>query len=305
MQNAWKLWKTPPTAFLAALAAMAILSAAPPVGAEVHIELHDEPLVDRYRIARVTAASEAPFSPAGPSLVSGAGTSTRPSSGLWFIPRFFVDTTSFGDTTLWSVRNESLATVSVLAEYFDVFFVERQEQPLELDPDEIVPINVRDVGGLPAGPDGIARGFIRLSPNGPISADVIQVDTSENFASGNLASRLDDFCADWQVRFLSFGQSSILSFLVNGPRGGDPADPPTLVGDVFDENGTFINSFTLRTDEWVFDRAAEELVVGGLANGTIELTIQSLNAPAGLVFVNHSAEGRFSVGLPAVCLDPP
>lgn len=305
MNKAWKPGQTQPTVFLVALAVVAVLSAAPPVGAEVRIELHNEPLVDRYRIARVAASSEAPFSPAGPSLVSGHAPSTRPSSGLWFIPRYFVDTTSFGDTTLWSVRNESLATVSVQAEYFDAFFVKRQEQPLVLDPDELVPINVRDVGGLPADPDGFARGFIRLSPNGPISADVIQVDTSQNFASGNLASRLDDFCADWQVRFLSFGQSSILSFLVNGPRGGDPADPPTLVGDVFAENGSFVSSFTLRTDEWVFDRAAEELVVGGLANGTIELTIQSLNAPAGLVFVNHSAEGRFSVGLPAVCLDPP
>lgn len=308
MKNRQKHWNNPnlsfsfAVAFAVLLAVLPGVSTVPPAGAEVRIELHDEPLVNRYRIARA-AATDIRMSPAGPSLFSRGEPGASPTGDFWFIHRYFVDTTSFGDTTLWSARNESLATVSLTAQYFDVFFVGQQQQDFSLDPNELVPVNVRDVGGLPIDPDGFARGFVRLGPNGPISADVIQVDTSQNFATASLGSRLEDFCGDWQVRFVSFGQSSILSFLVNGPRGPDPGDPATVVGDVYNEAGSFVNSFTLRTDEWVFDRAASELVVGGLNNGTIELTVLSLNAPPGLVFVNHSAEGRFSVGYRAVCRD--
>jgi hypothetical protein len=232
--------------------------------------------------------------------------STRPDDGFWFVPKYRVDTTAFGDTTLWSARNESGGTVFLTVQYFDVFFQLVADQDFEMPGRSLVSVNVRDVPGLDVDPDGFARGFVRMDATGPISADMMQVDTANNFATGSVANVIPDFCSSWQVRFLSFvpGQGSVVSFLINGPRGADPGDPTSVFGDVYDEAGNFINSFAIRTDEWIFDVDILDFVLGDVSFGTVELLLLAINNPAGLVSVSHSAEGRFSVGLPAVCTDP-
>ena len=115
----------------------------------------------------------------------------------------------------------------------------------------------------------------------------------------------DEFCAQWHARFLRFGSAggTRLVFLVNGPLGGDPGDPVTISGDVYAENGDFINSFTVRTDEWSFGISVHDYVLGGVEFGTVELAINASFSPAGAVEVRHQALGEFSVGYPAVCAD--
>jgi len=244
----------------------------------------------------------------GGSSLAAAPRDNRPSGELWFAPRYFVNTTDFAETTLWAVRNEgTMGTVSLTVQYFDVFFAPQRVDSFMIDPHAVKTVNVRDVPGLAVDPDGFARGFIRFTPGGAVSVDTLQVDTAENFAQGDVGFTLSDFCAAWQVRFASFtpGEGSVISFLVNGPRGNDMGDPPTVMGDVYNEAGDFVSSFTIRTDQWAFDIQSLDLVLGGLAFGSIELTIDALSFPDGLVSVAHSAEGRFSVGLRGICKDPP
>jgi hypothetical protein len=279
-------------------------AAASPSGAEVVVNLHHRPLVADHLAARTSADTPTASAPATHSLTTARG--NVPVGGFWFVPRYEVDTTSFSDTTLWSARNESAVAVDLTAQYYNTLFELQHTQTISLAPAETAPVNVRDIGGLPVDPDGFARGFIRLSPaNGPISVDVFQVDASENFASADQAFVTADFCANWQTRFLSFGpgQGSVVSFLVNGPRGSAAGDPATVLGDVYNEQGSFINSFTIRTDNWVFDVAILDVVLGGVSFGSVEVVIDSVFAPEGFLTVAHSAEDRYSVGLRGVCRD--
>ena len=84
-----------------------------------------------------------------------------------------------------------------------------------------------------------------------------------------------------------------------GPRGAADEDPPTLVGTVYDEAGEIINTFELRTDEWYFSIEATDLALGG-AFGAIEMTIASVFG-GGFVTTEHSAFGKFSVGVNGIC----
>jgi hypothetical protein len=267
--------------------------------ADVLVELHDEPLVGAaVELQKSTTA------PVG-GLVAASPKSTVPEAGYWFIPLFEADMVVPGDSTYFSVRNESLAANTVLLEYFDVFFGFQTDEAVELAPHEIRSVALRNVAGLAVDPDGYARGLVRINSLLPVSVDSFQLETRNAFAVGGLGWVIGDFCSQWHTRFLRFGAAggTRLVFLVNGPLGGDPGDPVTISGDVYTENGDFINSFTVRTDEWFFGLAVHDFVLGGVDFGTVELVINSSFAPAGLVEVRHQALGEFSVGYPAVCAD--
>jgi len=267
--------------------------------AEVLVELHDVPLV-----AAAVEQLEATPPPVG-GLVAAPEKSMVPSAHLWFIPLFEADMVAPGDSTFFSVRNEDGAENSVYLEYYDVGFVGQGAETIELAPHEIRSVALRNVAGLAVDPDGYARGMVRISPTYPVSVDSFQLETRNAFAVGGLAPVIDEFCSEWHTRFLRFASAggTRLVFLVNGPRGGDPGDPVTITGDVYAENGDFINSFTVRTDEWTFALPVHDYVLGGVEFGTVELVINSVFMPAGLVEVRHQALGEFSVGYPAVCAD--
>lgn len=284
-----------------------LLTLASPALAQVVVETFDYPLLERHRLAREVGRQTA--AAADEPVFGGlfAGKSNIPTNALWFLPRFAVNRTAVGDTTLWAVRNEAAGPIDLIVQYYDTVFTLQRTDMFTLVANQVRTVNVRDVPGLAVDFDGYARGMVRFSPTGPVSVDILQVDTSQNFATGGEAFLTADFCEDWQGRFLSFGpgESSVFSFLVNGPQGGGSMDPPTIVGEVYAESGAFINSFTIRTPLWFFDVPALDLVVGGLSFGSVELTIDARFTPAGLLNVAHSAGGRFSVGLRGVCLDLP
>jgi len=300
---------------LTALAITLTLSPALPLpaAADILVETSLDPLPEHDR-ASETAPNETPAS---------AALSVRPRRNTagydWFIPRFRVDRSQTGDTTLLAIRAPGsvrpcdgiICTFNVEVLYYDVRNVRQHVDHFNLSGHQVQTINVRDVPGLAVDPDGFARGMIRVVTNLPMNVDYFQVDTSGNLATGGEALGLSDLCETWAARFLTFGpgQGTVLSIFVREPLGSAPRDPATVVGLVYNESGTFINSFTVRTDDWAFDLPVEDLVVGGTQFGTVELTLFDERDDAGdrdsggLVTVSHAAESRFSIGARAFCTD--
>lgn len=232
-------------------------------------------------------------------------------SHSWTVPRFRVDRTKPGDTTLLALiptgscaGNPVCGASNVLVHYYDRSHVAQHSEGYDVAPGAVQTINVRDVPGLPVDPDGFSRGSISIYFQGyPGTVDYFQVDTSEDFATGGPAFPREDFCEIWWARFLSFGpgQGSVLSLYVPNPLGGGLSDPPTVTGEVYDESGTFINSFVVRTDQWAFDLEIEDFAVGAVPFGRVKLDLGGDEERTGIVSVRHAAEGRFSIGSSAAC----
>jgi hypothetical protein len=266
--------------------------------AEVRLEIHHEPLVQSFLDGRTVEP------PVG-GLVDPATKSNRPNEGQWVIPYFEADKIEPGDTTYFSVRNESGLPTVVQVQYSDVYFNIQRTDTLELAPRQMVPIALNSVPNLTLDADGYARGFIHVFPLRAVAVDVFHLDTRGNFATGGLGYVDDEWCTRWSARFLRFtaaGGTSLI-MLINGPQGSGSGDPVSILGDVFTENGDFVNSFTIRTDQYAIELPMEAFGTGGVDFGYIELAINSRFLPAGLVELRHDALGRFSVGLPAVCTD--
>lgn len=285
------------------VAALLLLTAPSVLRAEVVIERSDVPIPD-LRSLRLPPVSDL----AGSLIPKG----NEPDDATWFIPQFKVDTrgTALGSSTFFSIRNEGDTNTIVQVEYFGTVLAPPRQSSARyaLIPDQIVSVNVRDVSGLAVGPDRFKRGIIRItpSPDDPISVDVFQVDAANNFATGNVAFTARDFCDFWQVRFLDFGgaSGSVMTILVNGPRGMGAANPPTISGTVFNQQGQPVNTFNLRTDQWSLEIPILDLVTGNQTKfGSVELVLNAAGNPGGVVSVVHSAFGKFSVGSEGVCKD--
>lgn len=278
-------------------------------GAECDVTFGEMPInLDVARLdAKAFRLSDDPFD--SPLAVKGIVAA----DAVWYIPHFRIDRSAEAgenaDATIWSVRNESEAgeSVDIRASYFTTDFDPQGAQEFTLGEKELRSVSLRSVEGLRTERDGFARGFIRVTPSVSrrISVDFFQVDFSQNSATGSLASSFPcDFCDQWQLRFLRFGEGSgsIATFFVNGPLA---AGSPTVVGNVYGEDGSFVSSFSIRsTGDWTFQCDIQnELVNGDVRFGTIELNILSGFEPSGIVSVSHSAFGAFSVGVPSICLE--
>lgn len=233
-----------------------------------------------------------------------------PSAGPWLVP-FVVDPGNLtGTTTLLSVRNEAtVGDANVLVEFLDDALNEFHQVQLVLEPQQLQSFNLRDQPNLPP-QIGLSTGLVRVTadPGQLISVDTFRVVPGEDFATGDLAIDLSvEECSDWRGRILiggPFTGGTHLRFFINGPRGADVGDPPSVTGSVYDESGTLINGFTVSTDAWTLDLDASQIISGDELFGTVELTIDGTQGGGHLV-VEHSAEGRYSVTVPGVCLLPP
>jgi len=283
------------------------LTLSAPAAADVLIETSPDPLPEQTE--PITAKATAP----------DLQQRTNVAASDWFIPRFRVDRTKYGDTTLLAVRapasvrpcDGETCDYNVEVIYNDVHRVRQHTDRFNLSGHQVQTINVRDVPGLATDPDGFARGMIRIVTVSDMNVDYFQVDTSRNLATGGEALDRWDFCETWAARFLTFGsgQGTVLSIFVLAPMGAEPTDPPTVMGSIYNQSGTFINSFTIRTDECAFDLRVQDVVHGSTQFGTAELALFSnTDFPGGLqngglVTVSHAAENRFSIGGRAFCTD--
>lgn len=266
--------------------------------AEVVIKTHDRPLVESALENRDTFVL-----PGG--LVDAESKSNRPASGQWFIPYYRADLLQEGDSTYFAIRNESNFATSVVVEFFDVDFDLDATQIYELESREVRTIAVKHVPRLTMGGDGYARGFIRMTAPSLVTVDYFQLETRNAFAAGETGWALTDLCTRWSARFLRFGTEggTTLSVMVNGPRGNRPSDPATIIGDVYSEAGNFISSFEVFTDEYALEIEIHDLIPSGVDFGVVELLINAVYSPSGIVEVQHQALGQFSVGYRGICRD--
>jgi hypothetical protein len=153
--------------------------------------------------------------------------------------------------------------------------------------------------------DGYTRGFLRMTALSDVSVDYFQMDTENAFAVGGNGFILDDFCTRWSARFLRFAGDggTVLTMMVNGPQGSQPADLATVIGNVYSEAGEFISSFEIRTDEYALKIPVHDLLPPDVDFGVVELIVNSLFVPSAIIEVQHQALGQFSVGHRAVCTD--
>lgn len=222
-----------------------------------------------------------------------------------------------GVNTLFAIHNETARELPVRILYLGVLgAVEQQVQEISLAPNATRTINVRDVPGLPADADGIARGLVVLGVVGDqgessdlLSGDFFFVDPAIDFATGNtlLNMSLDDpdneFCAEWGTRFFrggDFSGTSTFRFVVDVPAGGAEIDPPTAVGTVYGEDGSAIRSFEIRTDLNSFQLSSADLAPEDTAFGSLSIRFP---ATEGALLVEHSGFHRLSVALKAACRD--
>ena len=282
------------------LAFLASIGEAPAV-AEVIIELSEERLVAKHVESRPVEKPQRGFFQQ-PAEKGGGG----PVSSTFILPWIIDDTAPDANATLFAVTNESFGedAVNVSLTFYDESFDEITGDLFTLDNNELRPFNTRLVPGLVTAPGAVNRGILEILSDGVLSADFFDVNFGENFASGDRALTLADFCPLWRVRFLRFpgpGGGTELTFILNGPHGFGDKAPPTISGEVFTEGGTFVNSFALQTDAWILQLDALDLVIGEAEFGTIVIQLDTTIMPNGVVFEKHSAFSRFSLGVLGVC----
>jgi len=226
------------------------------------------------------------------------------------LPSYLVDLDDpNGTTTLFAVRNLTGGPVTVDVEYVAVDGSTQLLDTLTLEGFETVTVNLRDVAGLVADPDGFGRGFVRfLAAGGPdglpvLAGDFFQVDVGSNFATGNELLRGSRVCRHASSRFLDFGAGTRLAIYLRHPRGANEGeDPPSFTVQVLDEQG---NPEGAPEPFWTADHALE-LAAADLTEKTFgTLAFDFTNSLGGAAYAEYSAEGRFSVGVASQCEDEP
>ena len=283
---------------------------------EVTVRILDEPIDDLRAYSDAVLGDSAATAPTeSMNVVAGRSNAT---SDVLLVPYYEVDRRDpQGTNTLFAVRNETDREVPVRILYLTlVGAVEQQVQEISLAPHATRTVNLRDVPGLAADASGVARGLVVLGAIGTtadsselLSGDFFFVDPETGYATGNtlLNMSLDDagneFCAEWGTRYLrggGFGGSSIFRFVVDEPAGSRDIDPPTAVGTVYDEAGTAIQSFEIRTDAYSFDLTSAELAPASAPFGSLSIRFP---ATRGALLVEHSGFETLSIAFKAACRD--
>lgn len=229
------------------------------------------------------------------------------------LPYYVVDQNSpSGLTTLFAVRNRSSQAETIEIVYFDEQGIERRRDLVDMDANETVTLNLRNIPGLPVA-DGISQGTVLIALIDPVSqeietrpvltGDFFFVDPDDNFASGDvLADTLSGYCMRWDTRFFNGGPFSggtdFVYLLPNGPDvGGVIAE-----GNVYDESGVFQGTATIESNGEISGVVDTSSVQGLLPSfGTVEWRFSDDNM--GIMMVVFSAEDRYSVGSYAYCVD--
>jgi hypothetical protein len=219
------------------------------------------------------------------------------------VPFYEVDTlTPFGDTTLFAVRNTANSGIDIRVEYRGIGSNLQRQDLLSLDPRETLTVNVRDVAGLDVGPDGYARGYIRIFVTSAVgfdnlTGDFFSVDVDGAFASGERLLGPFDVCDLYEIRFIDFGSPAELYLLIALPQGADPeSDPPSVTVRPITENGGLLAPTDVFTDQTLVKLPATAFT--GVDFGTLTFDF----AVGGYVFGKYSSQGKFSVGLNGACI---
>ena len=235
-----------------------------------------------------------------------------PSTQL-LLPYFEVDAVGSTDTTLIGLQNVSLiGTTNATIQYFDAFGNNvATEAGIAVNGAGVYTRNLRDVAGLPTEADGYKRGFAIVSASGPLSGDYFQVDPVNAFASGSRLVDQNDRCFVYGVRFLAGGAftgGTQFHLYVDSPLGIGASDPPTASFTISAEDGTVFGDVAIRTDRNTNSFSIGDVLraLPGSTGPVFGSAIVAISASAGygLLDAQYSADGLYSVGLPASCHTP-
>lgn len=228
------------------------------------------------------------------------------------LPYYTVDKANgSGVTTLWALRNESLADLTVTIEYFEA----DSPQAPQIEPIEIVLTgkqvrtgNIRDVANLEVDPDGFARGYViftAVGEAGDLYGDYFVITADQDFAEGSLlvdaTDTLDsDLCNLFTMRWLKgggFGGSTEVVVWVESDTA--PLEPGTVKYTLYSAGGIIQSLGNLFLDNVTTRFDIAELAPANLNGGALE--IQFAEGVRGHVALAMAATGRYSVGFDAVC----
>jgi hypothetical protein len=295
------------------LAILTTLPAAGLSGGGVDIRILDEPITDLADRAELTSRTTTRTAP-----VHRLTERTSSTTDSLLVPFFEVDRRGYqGVTTLFAVRNETSRELPVRILYLTNLDASAQAaQEVTIPAHAVHTVNLRDVEGLRPDEDGIARGLVVLGvidgwqdDSDYLSGDFMVIDPQTGFSTGNTLVNVsvsdpeNEFCSAWGTRFFnggSLGARTDLTFTVDIPGGRNALDQPTAIGTVYDEQGTPIQSFELRTDRHTFSLPASEVAPRDLRNGTISLRFLGTE---GVLMIEHSEQQRIALGMKAVCRD--
>ncbi len=223
------------------------------------------------------------------------------------VPSYLVDRNdASGTNTLFAVRNLTDAARSVDIEYYGLGGGLQRTDTETLAAFETRTVSIRDVPGLGTGPDGFARGFVKLVTTGApdrspvLGGDFFQVDVADDFATGETMVRGGDLCADASIRFLDFGAGTRLTIYITQPRGVEAGDPPSFTVQPRDEAGAPAGGpISVFTAAHSVELAASDLTTADFGS----LDFDFSNSLGGVVYAEYSAHGRFSVGVASECKD--
>lgn len=279
---------------------------------DVSIRFLEEPIEDLRSYSESVLKTSARTAP-----VNSLGQRSAATTDVLLLPYFETDQNDpDGVNTLFAVRNETGKPVQVRILYLGVLgAVEHAVEEIDLAPHSLRTLNLRDVDGLPADEDGIARGLVVLGVVGQnggsdlLSGDFFFVDPKTDYATGNTLLNMsrddtgNEFCSEWGTRFFrggSFSGSSSFRVVVDVPGGGQEYDAPTAVGTVYDEAGAAVRSFEVRTDLNSFRLSSDEIAPEGTSFGSLSLRFPDTQ---GALLVEHSGFHRLSVALKGACRD--
>ena len=227
------------------------------------------------------------------------------------LPFYKVDANNpSGASTLWALRNESLAFLPVTIDYYEADSPQAPQKTVEiiLGPKEIRTGNIRDVPDLEVGPDGFAIGYVIFTADGvagDLYGDYFVVTSDQDFAEGSLLldateNADSDLCNLFSLRWIkgaAFGGSTDVIVWVESDTA--PLEPGTVTYVVYNASGVMQSFGNLFLDDVTtrFDIAG--LAPANLNGGAME--VQFADGVRGHVAVAMAATGRYSVGFDAVC----
>jgi len=151
-----------------------------------------------------------------------------------------------------------------------------------------------------------------LSKDNQLVGDVINVVPGEDFARGEQMpyfrsgfSNDDDFCFAWDMRFVSggaFSGGTSITYIAN--QVGGPSSP-TITFRLYDESGAFLGTSEFFTSLYAGTIPVEDLLadIGSSEPfGAIHAEFSEAPIKGGYISWEASAESRYSIGLPAACV---
>jgi hypothetical protein len=284
------------------------LLSALPTAAEVRIE----PLTDLWLSPEPALAT-----PASGLVATALGSPTRAAQATTdalLLPYFEVDPHDpAGVTTLFAVRNETADPVAVRVMFLSPIGPDQQVvEEIALPGHAVQTFNLRNVRGLHADDDGIARGLVVLGViGGGPQRDLLTGDfflLRGTTATGGPLLNLsvndpdNELCRRWSARFLNggtFDGETTLTVVADVAQGLDAGDPPTLVATVYAESGAEVARFAVKSDSNAFQLELRELVPTELPFGSLTIDFPQTQ---GAVLVEHRAHGGYRVGLKGGCV---